>query len=187
MAMLKTPPAPYDHRRGDPDAPIVLVEYGDYQCPYCAQAEPVVDALLASFEGDLQLVFRHFPLTEVHPMAEFAAQAAEFAGGRRMFWEMHAGLFANQPQLSLAVIFAIAADLGLPQDGLREALAGETCAPKVRQDYQSGVDSGVEGTPCFFVGGVRHDGPISFEALATAILSSRSPGTPGAGSPHPRA
>jgi protein-disulfide isomerase len=174
MAMLKSPLTPHDHRRGDPDAPVVLVEYGDYQCPYCAAAEPVVEALLRGFGHDLQGVFRHFPLSQVHPLAEVAAQAAEFAGAHGAFWPMHSTIYANQAQLSVPVIFGIAGALNLPQAALREALEAGTYSDKVRQDFIGGVKSGVNGTPCFFVNGARHDGAYSFEALSAAILAARA-------------
>lgn len=172
MAMLKAPLTPRDHRRGDPDAPVVLVEYGDYQCPHCAAVEPTVETLLREFR-DLQVVFRHFPLSQVHPLSEIAAQAAEFAGAHGGFWPMHGAIFANQAQLSLPVIFAIAGALNLPQPALRDALEAGTYVEKVRDDFIGGVRSGVNGTPCFFVGGRRHDGAYSFEALAAAIVAAR--------------
>ncbi|HEX4710268.1 DsbA family protein [Phenylobacterium sp.] len=174
MAMLKAPLTPRDHRRGDPDAPVVLVEYGDYQCSYCAAAEPVVTSLLQVFGHDIQLVFRHFPLAQMHPLAETTAEAAEFADGHGAFWATHEALFANQPRLSLPVIFAIAGALNLSQSGLREALEAGTYARRVRQDFTGGVRSGVDGTPCFFVNGERHDGGHSFEALSAAILAARA-------------
>jgi protein-disulfide isomerase len=178
MAMLKAPLTPLDHRLGDPDAPVVLVEYGDYQCPFCAMAQPVVHDLLRSFGTDLALVFRHFPLTEVHPVAGPAAEAAEFAAARGAFWEMHEALFANQPRLSLPAIFAIAEALKLSQEALQEALATGAHARKVRDDFIGGVRSGVNGTPCFFVNGLRHDAPHSFEALAAAIAEARPTAPP---------
>jgi protein-disulfide isomerase len=174
MAMLKAPLAPRDHRRGDPDAPVVLVEYGDFQCPYCAAAEPVVNSLLQAYGHDTQLVFRHFPLTQVHPLAEPAAEAAEFADDHAAFWPMHDALFANQPRLSLPVIFAIAGAMNLPQSELRDALEAGTYARKVRDDFVGGVRSGVNGTPCFFINGERHDGGFSFEDLSAAILAARA-------------
>jgi protein-disulfide isomerase len=189
MAMLKAPLTPLDHRLGDPDAAVVLLEYGDYQCPFCAMAQPVVHELLRSFGNDLALVFRHFPLTEAHPVAGPAAEAAEFAGARGAFWEMHEALFANQPRLSLPAIFAIAGALNLSQEALQEALATGVHAGKVRDDFMGGVRSGVNGTPCFFVNGLRHDGPHTFEALAGAIAAARPTALPPAHhvpeGPHP--
>jgi protein-disulfide isomerase len=173
MAMLKAPITPGDHRRGDPDAPVILVEYGDYQCPHCAMARPVVRELLRSFCADLALVYRHFPLTEVHPLAATAAEAAEFAGDNNAFWEMHEALFANQPRLSLPAIFGIAGAVGLPQAELQQALSAGTYRQKVRDDFMGGVRSGVNGTPCFFVNGIRHDGANGFPELAMAIAAVR--------------
>jgi len=180
MALLRTPPNERDHRRGDPNASVVLVGYGDFQCPHCAAAEPVVQELLGAFD-DLQQIYRHFPLSEVHPLAEVAAQAAEFAAEHGAFWQMHDALFANQPQLSLPVIFAIAAELGLPQAALRDALEAGIHTAKVRDDFIGGVRSGVNGTPCFFVNGARHDGTYAFESLSAAILTAR----PAAVAPQP--
>lgn len=174
MTLLQTPPTRLDHRRGDAHACVVLVEYGDYQCPHCAAAEPVVDSLFQSFDMDLQLVFRHFPLSKVHPYAEIAAQAAEFAGAHNAFWLMHEALFAHQMQLSLPTIFAIAETLNLPARELREALDAESYLTKVRADFIGGVRSGVNGTPCFFVNGLRHDGDYSFESLSSAIFAARA-------------
>jgi protein-disulfide isomerase len=171
--MLQTPPTPLDHRRGDADAVVVLVEYGDYQCPHCAAAEPVVESLLQTFDTELQLVFRHFPLSTVHPYAEIAAQAAEFAGTHNVFWRMHEALYANQPQLSLPTIFAIADALSLSKAGLRAALDAGTYVAKIRADFLGGVRSGVNGTPCFFVNGLRHNGDYSFESLSSAIFDAR--------------
>lgn len=186
MSMLKTPPTPRDHRRGDPDAAVVLVEYGDYKCPYCAAAEPVVETLLQSFDK-LQVIFRHFPLSTVHPYAEDAAEAAEFAGARNAFWTMHEALFANQPQLSPPVILAIAEALDLSRSALREALESGTYAPKVREDFIGGVKSGVNGTPCFFVNGLRHDRGHSLDALFAAILAARGNALKPPPAPSPQA
>jgi protein-disulfide isomerase len=171
--MLKAPLTPLDHRMGDEDAPVVLVEYGDYQCPFCAAAQPVVRELMRNFGHDLALIFRHFPLTEVHPQAEVAAESAEFAGAHGAFWDMHEALFANQFRLSLPVIFGLAGSLELSQAALRDALTARTYAEKVRADFIGGVRSGVNGTPSFFVNGLRHDGAHTFSALATAINAAR--------------
>jgi protein-disulfide isomerase len=174
MAMLKEPLTPRDHRRGDPDASVILVEYGDYQCPYCAAAEPVVEAVLREFSRGLQSVFRHLPLSEVHPMAEVAAEAAEFAGAHDAFWPMHHAVYANQPRLTVPLLFGIAGALNLPQPAMRQALEAGVYRARVREDFIGGVRSGVNGTPCFFINGVRHDGAHSFAALSTAILTARA-------------
>jgi protein-disulfide isomerase len=175
---LKAPITPRDHRLGAPDAPVTLVEYGDYQCPFCAAAQPVIHQLFQAFGPDLALAYRHFPLTEVHPHAGVAAQAAEFAGARGAFWQMHEALFANQPRLSPPVIFAIAASLNLSQAALQEALATGVHLRKIQEDFLGGVRSGVNGTPTFFVNGVRHDGAYAFEELAAAIAAARPAAPP---------
>ncbi len=185
MAMLKTPITPRDHRKGDPDATVILVEYGDYQCPYCALAQPVVRELLHRFGADLALVFRHFPISEAHPLAGPAAEAAEFAGDNDAFWEMHEALYANQSQLSLPVIFGLAGALGLSQTELQQALSVGTYAQKVSDDFLGGVRSGVNGTPCFFIDGVRYDGAHSVPALAAAIATASPARAPAARSVQP--
>jgi len=167
---------PHDHRRGDPDAPVTLVEYGDYQCPHCAAAEPVVEALLHGLAHDLQVVFRHFPLSEIHPLAEVTAEALEFAGEYDAFWPVHHAVFANQPKLSVPMIFAIAGALNLPQPAMRRALEAGTYRNRVREHFIGGVRSGVNGTPCFFINGVRHDGAHSVQALAAATAAARAAG-----------
>jgi protein-disulfide isomerase len=122
MANLKIPITQSDHIRGPADASITLVEYGDYECPHCAAAYPIGNQVQLSFSGRLRFVFRHFPLTEVHPHAEIAAESAEFAGAAGLFWDMHDALFQNQSRLSITTIFLIAEELGLPEADLRNAL-----------------------------------------------------------------
>jgi protein-disulfide isomerase len=148
---------------------VTLVEYGDYECPYCGLAHPIVGLIQRHFGQRLSFVFRHFPLSQVHPNAESAAQAAEFAGAHGKFWGMHDGLYENQDRLGLPLYFALAGLLGLSELKLREALIEGTYAPRVRADFLSGVRSGVNGTPCFFINGVRHDGTYTFEELGAAI------------------
>jgi protein-disulfide isomerase len=173
MVLLKAPVTAHDHWRGDPDAPVVLIEYGDYQCPYCAAAHPIVKELLDSFHPSLALVFRHFPLSEAHPMAFSAAQTAEFAGERNRFWEMHDSLYTNASRLSLQTLLAQAEALGLPTAELETALTSSRYAEKIRSDFLSGVRGGVNGTPCFFINGVRHDGAWNFDELAAAIQAAQ--------------
>jgi protein-disulfide isomerase len=151
------------------NAAITLVEYGDYQCPHCGMAHPIVNQVQARFRDSLRCVFRHFPLTEVHPLAEVAAQSAEFAGAAGLFWEMHDALFENQSILSVPTIFTIADQLRLPEVLLRDALETGQYRTKVRSDFMDGVRSGVNGTPAFFVNGVRHDGAYDFASLTSAI------------------
>ena len=122
MAKLKVPVTPDDHIQGPENAPVTLLEYGDYECPYCGRAYPIVKALQGDFGEQLRFVFRHFPLAQIHPLAEPAAKAAEFAGSRGRFWEMHDRLYENQSRLGVPLLFELARDLGLPDDGLREAL-----------------------------------------------------------------
>ena len=159
-----------DHMLGPPDAPVTLVEYGDYQCPHCGAAHPVVKTVLRHLGRNVRFAFRHFPLAEIHPNALPAAEAAEAAGAQNKFWEMHDLLFANQDALEHRdlVRYAEALDLDLPR--FVAELAEHTWEPRVREDFMTGVRSGVNGTPTFFVNGVRHDGPwyagSLFEALA---------------------
>jgi protein-disulfide isomerase len=169
MAVLRVPVTPGDHIQGDYNAPATLVEYGDYECPYCGLAYPVVRRVQKHFGRNLRFVFRHFPLTQAHPMAESAAETAEFAGAQGRFWEMHDGLYENQDRLGPPLLFALANALGLSERELRMALEAGVYEPKVRADFLGGVRSGVNGTPTFFVGNVRHDGPFDFEYLVAAI------------------
>ena len=169
MATLKAPISPHDHARGPADASVTLVEYGDYECPHCGLAHPIVKLIEKEYGRRLRFVFRHFPLAQVHPHAEPAAQSAEFAGAHDLFWEMHDGLYENQERLGLPLFFALAGTLGLSEAELRDALANGTFAPKVRDDFLGGVRSGVNGTPTFFINGRRHDGSYAFDELSAAI------------------
>jgi protein-disulfide isomerase len=169
MARLRVPVSSADHVLGKDDAPVTLVEYGDYQCPFCAAAQPIVAQVLARFGDRVRLVYRHFPLVEMHPMAGAAAEAAEFAGSHGRFWQMHELLFANQQRLSVPLIIALAAQLKLSARALRDALASATYTGKIREDFIGGVRSGVNGTPTFFLNGVRHDSPYGAADLSSAI------------------
>lgn len=166
---LRIPVGKDDHIQGDVSAPVVLVEYGDYQCPYCGQAAPLVKELQQRFGSDVCLVFRNFPLSNVHPQALSAAITAEFAGGHGRFWEAHDLLFANQAQLGDALYAEIAQSLGLPLPGLREALKGDGFTGRIEADFEGGVRSGVNGTPCFFVNGDRFTPRSGFEELFDVV------------------
>ena len=178
MSQLKMPITSQDHVLGPPDAPVTFVEYGDYECPHCAQAHPIVATLLRQFDGQIRFAFRHFPLSQVHPNADSAAQSAEFCGVHGLFWEMHDALYANQADLSVPLLFALVRELGLSEARLRESLADGTYESKVRSDFVSGVRSGVNGTPCFFINGQRHNGSYAFDELYSAIEASRLHGVP---------
>jgi len=173
MAELRVPVSAADHIRGGADGRVVLVEYGDYECPYCRAAHVEVLKLGRHFGDDLTYVFRHFPLTEIHPFAEPAAETAEFAGAEGRFWGMHDAIYAHQDQLSLPFLLGAARALGLPERNLEAALKAKTFAPKVEQHFLSGVRSGVNGTPTFFINGRRHDGPFDYQSLAAAIQAVR--------------
>ena len=169
MSMLRTPVTSADHVQGPMDAPVTLVEYGDYECPYCALAFPNLKRVQKRLARELRFVFRHFPLTEAHPFAEAAAEAAEYAAAHQRFWEMHDGLYANQDQLGVTLIFALGRTLGLSEGGLRDALATRKFSAKIKADFLGGVRSGVNGTPSFFIDGERYEGSFSYERLGAAI------------------
>ena len=169
MAVLKVPVTSKDHIQGDPDAPITLVEYGDYECPFCGRAYYVIKELQNQFGSKLRFVFRNFPLIQMHPNAESAAETAEFAGEQGRFWEMHDGLYENQDRLGLPLYMEFTEMLGLPVSGLRQALTNHEYLPKIREDVSGGIRSGVNGTPTFFINGVRHDGSYEIEDMVAAI------------------
>ena len=169
MSKLSVPVTDKDHRQGDPDAPCTLVEYGDYQCPSCGHAYPIVKRVQKHFGKRLLFVFRNFPLTEMHPYAEPSAEAAEFAGAHHKFWEMHDLLYENQDRLDDALLFQLAEQLHLDPEKLRQALAAKEFEPRVRADFRGGVRSGVNGTPTFFINGQRHDSAYDFASLVEAI------------------
>ena len=146
-----------------------LVEYGDFECPFCGAAHPIVDAVRREMGNDLRFVFRHFPITTAHPHAEMAAEVAEAAGVQGRFWEMHDTLFENQRRLDPPALHSYAEALGLDVDRFDRELAGHVHAGRVREDFMSGVRSGVNGTPAFYINGVRHDGSYEFPVLLAAV------------------
>lgn len=158
-----------DHIRGPAYAPITLVEYGDFECPYCGQAHLVVNRIEELLAKSLRFVFRHFPLSTVHPHAQMAAEAAEAAGAQRKFWEMHDELFEHQQALDEVHLVRYAEMVGLDVRQFERDLEVQRFAPKVREDFLSGVHSGVNGTPTFFINGVRHDGGFDLKSLLAGI------------------
>ncbi|MGZ3667766.1 MAG: DsbA family protein [Ktedonobacterales bacterium] len=158
-----------DHIRGNPNAPLTLLEYGDYECPYCGAAYPIVEEVRQRMGDRLRLVYRHFPLTQIHPHAENAAEAAETAGAQGKFWEMHDTLFEHQKALDDPDLVQYAADLGLDVVQFQADLLARVYADKVREDFMSGVRSGVNGTPTFFINGQRHDGDYDLHTLLATL------------------
>jgi protein-disulfide isomerase len=169
MATLKQPVTAEDHIEGPDSAEVTLVEYGDYECPYCGQAFPIVKRVQKQFGKSLRFVFRNFPLSQMHPQAEAAAEVAEFAGQQGKFWQMHDKLYENQARLGEALYLSLGEQLGLSGAAMRQALAEGTLKARVRADFTGGVRSGVNGTPTFFINGHRHDGSFEFESLVSAI------------------
>jgi Na+/H+ antiporter NhaA len=162
-----------DHVRGPMKAPVTLVEYGDFECPYCGQAEPVVRELLAG-TGDLRYVFRHLPLTDVHQHAQLAAEAAEAADRQGAFWEMHDMLMEHQGALTKRDLLRYAAELGLDQAQFATDLRDHVGAAHVAEDVDSADLSSVSGTPTFFVNGKRHYGAYDIDALSEAVRGARA-------------
>jgi Na+/H+ antiporter NhaA len=161
-----------DHVRGPADAPLTLVEYGDFECPFCGRATGTVEELRERFGDRLRYVFRHVPLTDVHPYAQLAAEAAEAAGAQGRFWEMHDLLFADQDRLTPDALLERAAAIGLDLSRFARDLGSGRYARQVQEDVDSAESSGVEGTPTFFVGGRRHTGPYDADTLAAALLAA---------------
>ena len=162
---------------------MTLVEYGDFECPYCGQAEPIVRELLATSGGELRYVFRHLPLVDVHEHAEEAAEAAEAAGEQGAFWEMHDRLFDRQSTLGIIDVVNAANDIGLDVPRFEKALQTRRFALRVQRDIDSANDSGVAGTPTFFINGHRHEGAYDIESLRAAI--DREARTQAAAPAHP--
>jgi protein-disulfide isomerase len=171
-----------DHARGQPDAPVTIVEYGDYECPYCGRTHPLVKRLLAERPQLVRFIFRHFPLNSVHPHASSAALAAEAAHAQGRFWEMHDLLFKHQDDLADADLLSYALKTGLEIYRFESDLAGQRGARRIQDDVESGKQSGVTGTPTLFINGRRYSGKLEYDALLAAVNTAdpRAP-THGAG------
>jgi protein-disulfide isomerase len=157
-----------DHIRGAVDAPVVLVEYGDFECPYCGRAEPIVRDLLKEF-GDVGYVWRHLPLSDVHLHAQLAAEAAEAAAEQGAFWEMHDLLLDHQDALDPDDLMRYAEQIGLDLDRFEDDVMTHAGAARVADDVDSADLSGVSGTPTFFINGRRHYGAYDLETLSNAV------------------
>jgi protein-disulfide isomerase len=158
-----------DHAKGSPDAAVTIVEYGDYECPFCRASEPIVEALDQALGSNLRLVFRHFPVTNLHPHAERAAETAEAAGAQGKFWEIHRILFANQEALEDADLRRYADSLGLDMQRYDAEMEEHIYRHKVRQDLLEGLQTGVRGTPTFFIDGERLDGPPDLQEMLRLV------------------
>jgi protein-disulfide isomerase len=154
---------------GPADAPVTLLEYGDLECPYCGRLHPEVTALLDAYPDQLRFVFRHFPITSLHPHAQAAALATEAAGAQGKFWEMEDLIFTHQRALSNDDLRSYAEQIGLDLARFEHDLSEQRYAAEVRQDFRNGVNDGVNGTPTLFLNGMRYDGPRDREALSAAI------------------
>jgi protein-disulfide isomerase len=169
---LTLPVGARDHIQGPATAPVTLVEYGDYQCPYCGEAFGIIEEIQRQLGDGLRFVFRNFPLAEVHPHAEHAAEAAELAAAHGKFWEMHDALYGHQEALDDRHLAAYGSALGIAAEEMHKALAEHRYAEHIREDFMSGVRSGVNGTPTFFINGVRHEGSYDFETMMAAIAAA---------------
>jgi len=171
---LKPPLGAGDHVIGSAQALVTLVEFGDYECPFCGQAAPIVAALRETFGAQLRFAFRHFPLTTMHPRALQAAEAAEAAGAQQRFWAMHERLYSQQGALEPPDLLEHAAATGLDLDRFADDLESHRHVDKIRADLHSGALSGVNGTPSFFIDGIRHDGSWDYDSLHGAITRAAS-------------
>lgn len=158
-----------DHVLGPEDATVTLVEYGDFQCPHCRSAHFYLKNVLATMGDDVRFAFRHMPLTQVHPMAQAAAEAAEAAGAQGKCWPMHDAIYENQDLLSPALLTRLAQRLGLDMQRFSDDMNSHRFASKMKEDFMIAVRSGAAGTPSFFINGAPYEGSSDDEALIEAL------------------
>ncbi|MFK0386804.1 DsbA family protein [Agrobacterium sp. NPDC090273] len=168
MSRLTIPVNEYDHVQGSRSAAVTLVEYGDYECPYCGEAYPVLKAVQSAMGDELLFVFRNFPLAEMHPHAMRAAEFAEIAASHGLFWQAHDLLYENQQALTDGDLRRYADVLGFPSSDTAQILA-RRFDRKIEDDFQGGLRSGVNGTPTLFINGLRYNGPRDVESLVTVL------------------
>jgi protein-disulfide isomerase len=161
-----------DHVRGSIDAPITIVEYGDYECPYTGMAYPVVKEIMKRFDEKIYFVFRNFPLREIHPHAQRAAEAAEAAAAQDKFWQMHDYLFEHQKALDDHHLLEYAQKVGLDIEKFKQEMSGHVYASLINKSLKNGIDSGVEGTPTFFVNGVRYEDSWDLDTFSSILEKS---------------
>lgn len=169
MSELKVAVSKEDHIQGAAGAEITLVEYGDFECPDCGMAYPMVKKLQSHFGKRMRFVYRNFPLEEIHPMAEPAAEAVEFAAAEGKFWEMHDAIFEHQTRLGLPMLMKTAAGLGLDGEAAKEAIEDAEFSGRIEGDVAGGKKAGVHGTPTFFINGERYEGEWEFQEMVAAI------------------
>jgi protein-disulfide isomerase len=176
---LTLPVGDRDHSEGPSDAPLVLVEYGDYQCPYCGAAYPIVKRIQKELGNSLRFVFRNFPITNSHPQAEWAAETAEAAAAQGKFWEIHDFLYENQRFMGDEAYF-VKQETKLKLDATRIAreVAKGAYSSRIEEDYMSGIRSGVNGTPTFFISGIRYDGYPEFGPMVSALKTAQTTSFP---------
>ena len=160
-----------DHIQGPDNAPLTLVEYGDYECPYCGQAYPIIKQVQDNLGDNLRFVFRNFPLTQVHPHAQKAAEAAEEADAQNKFWDMHDYLYEHQQALEDKDLEKYAGILGLNLDRFNDNIKNHVHVSRIREDFLSGIQSGVNGTPSFYINEIRYDGSWDLDSLMQILTS----------------
>jgi protein-disulfide isomerase len=169
MSKLKPPVGSKDHLKGDPKATVILVEYGDFQCPYCGAAHPIIKQIEKLYKDNLAFVFRHFPLAEMHPFAQAAAMASEAAANQGKFWQMHDLIYDNQASLGLEMLLQLAESLKLDMKTFQHDFKDPGLFKKVEADFESGIVSGVNGTPSFYINGNKYEGSYDLDSMSHAI------------------
>lgn len=167
--MLKIPVTQADHYQGRLDAPVILVEYGDYECPYCGLAYPIIKRIQKHFGDKLCFIFRNFPIVDSHPHAKASAVTAEYAATEGKFWEIHDMLYENQTALELPDLLRYIKNIGLEKTGLEKAFENDHFEEKINTDFMGGIRSGVNGTPSFFINGSLHRNSFEYSVLLDAI------------------
>jgi protein-disulfide isomerase len=166
---LAVPVTEQDHAQGPPDAPVTLVEYGDYECPWCGRTFPLIKRLQSELGDQLRVVYRNFPQSSTHPHASVAAQAAEAAAAQGKFWEMHDVLFEHQDELNTPDLVHYGLRIGVEVYRFQADLASERFGARVQADYDGGVRSGVTGTPTIFINGRRYAGKLEYDPMLSAV------------------
>ena len=169
MAKLKPPVSEQDHVTGSLQSPVTLVEYGDFQCPHCGAAYPIVKQIVKDYKERMAFVFRHFPLAEAHPYAQAAAVASEAAANQGKFWQMHALIFENQHMLGVEMLLQLAESLKLDMKKFEHDFKDPKLFKKVEDQFESGILSGVNGTPSFYINGTKYNDSYDYDSLTKAI------------------